>query len=509
MKTNICLILEGTYPYAHGGVSSWIHQLVTNLKDFSFSIVLLSATGDTIRTTKYEIPPNILEFKEEFIFEFADDRRSTHGSKEEGWKALRELYTKLGMEDFYDLEKFYDLLINKKTRRLNIHEIVYSRRGWRALIELYNTIAPDVSFIDFYWTMRFVHVPILNLFNIEMPDASLYHTICTGYAGLLAVIAKTSRKVPMLLTEHGIYTYERKIDISRATWIYSKEERTMRATKSLGFFKDFWIRKFDMLGRLTYHHADRIITLFEGNRRMQIDGGADPLKTMIIPNGVLLPESMHEKTRKREMKSVGFVGRVVSIKDVKTFIRAMKIVKGKIDNLVVYIMGSGDEELDYLEECRTLVKMLQLEEVITFTGIVDVREYYQKLDCMVLTSISEAQPLSILEAMSYGIPVVATDVGSCPDLILGKDDDDRQLLGAAGIITNVGSPHETANAVIKILENDEMRKGMSDVGMYRVKKHYSEHDMIESYREIYSLFLNRPAVRDKGLMPGAEEKWPE
>ena len=64
MKTDICLILEGTYPYVHGGVSSWIHNLVTTLQEFTFSIVYISSTGDTPRVAQYKIPSNIIEFKD-------------------------------------------------------------------------------------------------------------------------------------------------------------------------------------------------------------------------------------------------------------------------------------------------------------------------------------------------------------------------------------------------------------------------------------------------------------
>ena len=64
MKTDVCLILEGTYPFVFGGVSSWIHKLVKSYPDLTFSIVHISSTGDTLKSPKYEIPSNILEFKE-------------------------------------------------------------------------------------------------------------------------------------------------------------------------------------------------------------------------------------------------------------------------------------------------------------------------------------------------------------------------------------------------------------------------------------------------------------
>src|SRR6185295_1152081 len=53
-----------------------------------------------------------------------------------------------------------------------------------------------------------------------------------------------------------------------------------------GFFKELWTRLFEHLSRITYAHADRIVTIFEGNRQAQIRDGADPAKTLVVPNGI-------------------------------------------------------------------------------------------------------------------------------------------------------------------------------------------------------------------------------
>ena len=487
MKADVCLILEGTYPYVYGGVSSWIHQLVTAFQDITFSIVHLSATGDVMHTSKYDIPPNIIDFKEAFIHDFTDDRSRTHGLKAEGWAALRKYYSALGNNVPAELERFYEMVVDKRTRRLNIHDIMFSRQGWETVVDFYKKVAPKVSFIDFFWTMRLIHIPILNIFNVDLPDASVYHTVCTGYAGLLASIARHSKKAPLILTEHGIYTYERKIDISRSAWIYSEAEKQMRATRTLGFFKDLWINKFEILSRLTYDSADKVITLCEGNRRLQIEGGADPGKCSVVPNGVYF-EAADGLGQRPGTNSIGFAGRVVSIKDVKMLIRAAKIVKEKIGSVKIYIMGERDEEPDYAEECLRLTEMLGLQDNIEFTGVVDLEDYFPLIDVMVLTSISEAQPLSLLEAMSKGIPVVATDVGACREMIMGKDDEDRGI-GASGIVTRIGDPHDTANALIRILQDQRLRDDMARAGAERVKRYYTVKEMLQSYREIYGSFL--------------------
>jgi glycosyltransferase involved in cell wall biosynthesis len=494
MKTDICLILEGTYPYTHGGVSSWIHRLVNAFSDFTFSIIYISSTGDVPRRARYEIPPNILEFREIFIHDLDLEKGRTHGSPSRGWQAIRKFYEGVAREDYSGFEDVYKYLVRPETRALNTHDILHDQNGWRMLLEYANKQVADYSFVDFYWTMRFIHLPLLKLFRAQVPEASLYHAVCTGYAGALAVITKMEKKVPFVLTEHGIYTHERKIEIARARWIQSETDNVMRATRKLGFLKDIWIKKFEVLSRLAYNHADKIVTLFEGNRRMQIEGGADPAKTSVIPNGIQIPERVRPPRKKSDkVFTVGFVGRIVPIKDVKTLIRAVKIAQSEIPGISVQILGDGAETPEYFEECRTLSRMLGLENVIQFVGNVDVEAYYPKMDVVVLTSISEAQPLSLLEAMGHGIPVVTSNVGACREIALGRTEDDRHI-GAAGIVTDVGEPHQTAEGIIRLYKDPEMWEGMSRAGRKRVERFYRVEDMLGQYRKLYSGFVRQRAL---------------
>ena len=84
-------------------------------------------------------------------------------------------------------------------------------------------------------------------------------------------------------------------------------------------------------------------------------------------------------------------------------------------------MGPSDEEKEYAKECLELVELLGVEDVI-FTGKVDVTEYLGRMDMTILTSISEGQPLTILESFAAKKPVIATDVGNCRGLIYGEGD---------------------------------------------------------------------------------------
>ena len=154
----------------------------------------------------------------------------------------------------------------------------------------------------------------------------------------------------------------------------------------------------------------------------------------------------------------------------------------------ISIAGPVDEDPDYFKECKSQVRLLGLENNLTFTGRVDVLELYKELDVVVLTSISEVQPLVILEANCCGIPCVATEVGSCRELLYGRTPKDMQL-GQSGYVTPLSDPLATANAVIRLLTNSALRIQMGFSGRERVKRYYNIEDLNFIYNEIYQKYI--------------------
>jgi glycosyltransferase involved in cell wall biosynthesis len=367
------------------------------------------------------------------------------------------------------------------------HDFIYGKPSWEIVRRLYESRAPDVSFLDYFWTWRFTHLPIFRLLHAPVPEAAVYHTVSTGWAGLVAATQRVRRDRPMLLTEHGIYSRERRMEIDQAEWIYVQRQAPMTLSTGPGFFKELWARLFERLSRITYAHADRIVTIFEGNRQAQIRDGADPEKTLVVPNGIdMEPLAALPRVAARPGEfRIGFVGRVVPVKDVKTFIRAVKIVTGALPGARAVIAGPGDEDPEYLAECRTLAATLGVADRIEFTGRVDVKDIYPRLDVLVLTSISEGLPLVILEAAAAGIPVVSTDVGACRELLEGRLPADRAL-GASGLVTGLADPGATAQAILSLARDGGLREEMGRAARARVRAHYQEADLVRSYREIYS-----------------------
>ena len=488
--TDVCLLLEGTYPYVAGGVSTWVYELIKRMRDTTFSVVYLGPHRSAVKKMHYDIPENVTDFREYYIFDYRAERRwGIPGKKRlEGFRIIKEFLEHMRKGDPSGFEKLLGVLKGDNTSLVSLDDLVYSFNSWKVLEGLYSSEPEEVSFIDYFWTWRFIYLPFFSLMGIDLPEARLYHSVSTGYAGVLGVMAKCRRMRPFLLTEHGIYTRERKIEISRADWIYSDTAKELKVTAGEDFFKDWWISLFSFFSRLAYSKADEIITLFEGNRLVQIAEGADPAKTRVIPNGVDFARfSGLKKDKKDNVFRIGFMGRVVPIKDVKSFIKACRIISDELKNVEVYIMGPTDEDEDYYTECARLVEMESLEGVVRFTGKVKVFDYYSKIDVIVLTSVSEGQPMVILEAFASGIPCVATNVGSCQELIHGSSPDDR-LLGPAGIITSIRNPEETAAAVTRILKDNELYRHMSEAGRRRAVSYYQMDDLISRYDILYSRY---------------------
>ncbi len=134
--------------------------------------------------------------------------------------------------------------------------------------------------------------------------------------------------------------------------------------------------------------------------------------------------------------------------------------------------------------------LLDLGRQVHFTGPADVRLYYSKLDVVVLTSLSEGQPLVILEANCAKLPVIATDVGACSELLHGISPED-QALGASGLITPVASPDETAQAMIRLWRDEELRRRMGAAGQQRVRRFYAQEKLYRDYTALYRSYLSQ------------------
>lgn len=491
LEADVCLLLEGTWPYVRGGVSGWINQMILGLPEVRFTVLFIGGQREAYPERNYRIPANVVHVEEVFIedaWQFGS--RKSHKEREGPEHDMENLYRYFHHPQSPDERTGEAVISALASGQLSMADVLRSRASWEAITEGYTNHCSDPSFINYFWTMRTMQSPMILLAEAarRMPRARLLHAVSTGYAGLAGCILKQRWKCKLILSEHGIYTKERKIDLAQALWIAENADEALNSSldPNSGYIRSMWIRFFERIGRMVYQNADPIIALYEGNRQRQIIDGADEGRTRIIPNGIDLPRwnPLRESRPAGIAPVVGMIGRVVPIKDIKTFIRAMRSIVTAMPETEGWIVGPEDEDVDYAAECHSLVSSLGLEKNVRFLGYQKVDDILPHLGVMVLTSISEAQPLVILEAWCAGTPVVSSDVGSCRELIEGGTAEDRDL-GQAGEVVAIADPQATAGAVLRLLRDPERWQQAQAAGVARANRYYGEALMLDRYRELY------------------------
>jgi glycosyltransferase involved in cell wall biosynthesis len=490
--SDVCLLVEGAYPYVRGGVSNWLHELIKNLPNRTFSLVHVGARPDSQRKALYDLPPNVVEFHEIFLNDTSSVRLPERSRQQPAsWQHFQALHEAIAAGKPLNMQTFTTLVSKPGFAGLTASDLFYSRESWNLLMKLYQAHAPRESFVDFFWTFRFTYLPIFTILEAVLPSARVYHAVSTGFCGLLGALARVRSGRPFLVTEHGLYTREREIEIAQSSWMSQLTANQRQQNQRLGFFQQWWFNIYRFMERVTYDMADLLISITGVNQNYQLKRGVDARKTRVIPNGIDIEKLAHLPEQKDPQRFlVGFIGRIVPIKDVKTFIRAIKIASETITNLEVYLVGPTEEDEQYFQECRRLVELLDLNPIVHFTGSADVKLYYSKLDIVVLTSLSEGQPLVILEASCAKLPVIATDVGACRELLAGITPEDRAL-GKSGIITPVASPHETAQAIIQLWRDEDARVRMGHAGQQRVRRFYTQEKLYNDYDELYYRYITQ------------------
>jgi glycosyltransferase involved in cell wall biosynthesis len=495
---DVVLLLEGTYPYVRGGVSSWVHDLIRGFPSLNFHLIFLGSQQDAYDQPHYSLPDNVISLESYYLMDKTDVKPKSLS------KNVSDCLDNIGiLHDYFrqnekQIEKsnFVDVIqCTKSDGKLQYKDFLYSKESWEFICNRYNKNARHVGFTDYFWTVRTMHGTLFKLFEIaqKVPMSKIYHSVSTGYAGFLGALLHVNYNKPFILTEHGIYTKERKIDLQSSFVNECNSYFKDIPASGMEYHHELWLRFFHGLGRIIYANADPIISLYERNRLRQIKDGASSDRTMVIPNGVDLERFLPVRAKRSAEnipKVLGLIGRIVTVKDIKTFIRAMHSICTLVPDAEGWLIGPDDEDPEYAQECRDLVISLGLENSVKFLGFQNIDEILPKLGLLVLTSISEAFPLVIVEAYASGLPVLTTDVGACREIVEGLTAEDKRL-GSAGAVVSIANPQETAEAAIDLLLNEKKWRSAQRAGIHRVEKYYTKQHVISKYNNVYSKAMNR------------------
>ena len=242
--------------------------------------------------------------------------------------------------------------------------------------------------------------------------------------------------------------------------------------------------------RLSQVLADRVVFVCDGARRQHVARDVVPAeKALTIYNGVPLESYAValEPGARREMldqlecdpgcRVVGLVARLEPIKDVPTLVRAAASVLRRAPETRFLVIGGGSQE----PQLRRLIRELGLEGAISLLGDRrDVGRLLALLDLFVLSSINEGMPLTLIEAMSAAVPIVATRVGGIPEVVVHDE---------TGLLVPPRSPDALAAAMLELLRDPERARSMGLRGRERAQQLFRVESMAAAYEAVYEAAL--------------------
>lgn len=495
---DILIPAEGTYPYVRGGVSSWIAQLMAGLPQYTFGIAFIgSRREDYSETPLFELPENLVYMVQIYMFD-AEEQPSIQAQDGDplAYSAIERLLAWFKSDEQRGTPPVSIKNLDFYLKSIDESSFLYSREAWKFISRQNQANCPDIAFIDYFWTVRNIHMPIWKIARLARyigDRGRMVHSPSTGYAGFLATLLSYDGNRPYVLTEHGIYTKERKIDLLSSSLFLHKKLEMFKQSDEDNYIKMMWVKFFEGIGRMSYSRAELILSLFGVAKETQVTFGANPDKCHVIPNGV----DVHKLGATLPHRPAGIpkvitlIGRVVSIKDIKTFIRAIRITANAIPDIEAWIVGPDDEEMEYASECRELITILELGNNIKFLGFQNIVDILPKSGLLTLTSISEGMPLVILEGFAAGLPCVSTDVGSCKELIYGGENPEDQALGQAGRVCQIANPTELAEGYIELLSDEQTWYKAQKTAIERVNRFYTQELFLENYQRIYEEIFQR------------------
>jgi glycosyltransferase involved in cell wall biosynthesis len=243
----------------------------------------------------------------------------------------------------------------------------------------------------------------------------------------------------------------------------------------------FWRKILILTEKIAAHFCQKIICVSNFHKNLALKYKIAPLeKLIVIYNGVEIKKTQNSKLKNENSKmKIVFLGRLVAQKDPMLLIKAFKKLPLEIKNKTeILIIGEGRKR-KILEK---FIKKNDLKNFVKILGEIEREKVFSILknsDIFVLTSNWEGIPRSILEAMSFGLPIIASEVGGIKELINSK----------CGILIKKGNINELKLALEKLLNNSSLRKKMGKNALIRIQKKFSLKRMLEKTYQLYQEIL--------------------
>ena len=231
--------------------------------------------------------------------------------------------------------------------------------------------------------------------------------------------------------------------------------------------------------------ATKVIFVADATRNMYID--LDSCNFTTIHNGIDISkinefnENYNKKQIKKDLgidenkKVVSIIGTICYRKGQIIFAEAAKKILETRKDMVFYIVGGKEET--YYQKLKAYIKENSLEDNIKILGpCKDVYKYYMISDVLVCASYEESSPMVILEAMSFKVPIVSTNVYGIPEQIRNNRE---------GILVEPGKPEDIADSILKIIDDRKLIEELSYNAYYRILMKFSMETMLQEYDVVF------------------------
>jgi len=490
-KHNIMLILEGTYPFNGGGVSTWAHMLCNEVKNANYS--LYSINADFESKPRYQLSENINSVIQVPLWsplepqEMINYGRNFHDiiniKEKKDQKKIEKKFVPLFAEmltlmysNQRDVKAFDDVIYKmwKYFQKHDYKKTMRSEAVWRVFCYTIGEVDKQIdnyktTLFDLTSAMRWIYRFLIPL-SIEVPKADISHLTISGFPVIPALVLKYKYGTPLVVTEHGVFIRERLLAINSSEYSF--------------FLKKMLINFSECITELVYFKADRILSVNEFNKKWEKLYGANPNKIQVIYNGIDSNEfkPLPKPKYLENIPTVVAAARIFELKDIITMIKSCAVAKEQIPNIRYLVYGDKNAVPEYTEACEKLIVDLGLEDNFILAGYHNnPSELFAEGDISILTSISEGFPYTVIESMSCGIPVVATDVGGVTEAL--KSD--------CGFICKPKDHVEIGNKVAELLNNEKLRIQMGINARKRVVDNFTIDKFIKAYELVYDQVLTK------------------
>lgn len=237
-----------------------------------------------------------------------------------------------------------------------------------------------------------------------------------------------------------------------------------------GFITNTWkYRLYNMIDRFILKFCNSIIAVSEGLKEQLLSSGIEKGRIQVINNAINSSQSYKDRVRKQQKSDLGidpdefilgYVGRLSIEKGIHHLLTALSQLSQKGLSLKAIIVGDGPQKRELMDQ----VQQLNITDKVIFTGFQkDIYKWLFCMDIFILPSLTEGLPMALLEAMSCGVPVIATEVGGVPQII---------KKGINGILVTPGKPEDLTYAVLEIYADETIRSKLAENAYDLIKREY-------------------------------------